>query len=391
MHSLLKKVLWKKASRWQLVGASAGVCIGLFLLLLAIQFYTDMQVLLKGAKSDNILVINKKLSVLNTLGASSSLSTEEIEEVKSQPFVKSVGVFGSNRFQAALTIPSFNLYTLLFFQTVPNQFLGIKDTSGFRWKEGESVPVVLSSDYMALYNYGFAPSQRLPQLTLSTVQKVAPNLELIISGNGKQTKLKAHLHDLSPNINSILVPDAFMEYANSNFGDQNRPSNQLVLFVDNPYSSELNQFLKEKNYEISRGGLIGGELKSVLDMLIVFVAGIALIILCLSLLVFVLNFQLLVAQARNEIQLLLQIGYTEKSISGILSARLVYLFGIVAAIAFGLLVPVKYFLSQSLATQGYSNLGNFPSPIVWIAGLVFCLLLILVNIKTIQKSISMNS
>jgi hypothetical protein len=145
--------------------------------------------------------------------------------------------------------------------------------------------------------------------------------------------------------------------------------------------------LKEKNYEISRGGLIGGELKSVLDMLIVFVAGIALIILCLSLLVFVLNFQLLVAQARNEIQLLLQIGYTEKSISGILSARLIYLFGIVAAIAFGLLLPVKYFLSQSLATQGYNNLGNFPSPIVWIAGLVFCILLIFVNIKTIQKSI----
>jgi len=385
MFTLLPKVLSQKKSRWQITGASVGVLVGLFLLLLSLQFYLDTNTLMRGAKDNNLLVINKRMSVFNTLGAPSEFSKEEIEALRSKPYIQSVGEFVSNGFQASLSASSLGFYTLLFLQTVPNTYLGV-DTSEFRWKAGDDyVPLILSSDYLSLYNYGFAPSQGLPPFTASTISQLSG--ELKVYGKGKARTLRTSIVGLSPNINSILVPKSFMDYANAEFGEQMQPINQLVLSVDNPYSKDLNDFLATNNYEISRGGLIGGELKTVLDILLLFIAAISVIIIGLSLLVFILNFQLLVAQSSGDIQLLLQIGYTDTSISSTLARSLLRLFAIVALGAFALLIPIKYFVSQSLVAQGYSTLSLFLSPLVWLVGIAFCALFIAVNYRSIRTSV----
>ncbi len=385
MFSLLPKVLLHKKSRWQITGASIGVLVGMFLLLLSLQFYLDMNTLMRGAKDNNLLVINKRMNVFNTLGAPSEFSQEEIAELRQKPYVSSVGEFVSNGFQASLSASSLGFYTLLFLQTVPNTYLGV-DTSEFRWKEGDDyVPLILSSDYLSLYNYGFAPSQGLPPFTSGTIRQISG--ELKVYGKGKAKALRTSIVALSPNINSILVPKSFMDYANREFGEQQQPVNQLVLSVDNPYSKDLNDFLQSKSYEISRGGLIGGELKTVLDILLLFIAAISVIIIGLSLLVFVLNFQLLVAQSSGDIQLLLQIGYTDGSITRTLARSLLRLFAFVATAAFALLLPVKYFVSSSLVAQGYTTLSLFLSPLVLAVGLVFCALFMYINWSSIRRSV----
>jgi len=383
---LLTKILFQHRNRWQVIGANVGVFVGLFLLLFALQFYLDMRVLMQGAKDSNLLIINKELSVLNTMGAPSDFSTEEITEVKKQTFVKSADAFVSNQYRASISIPDFNFYSLLFFQSIPNDYLGIKNAGGFRWREGEEVPIVVSSDYLALYNFGFAPSQNLPQLTPASMRLLA--VDLNVTGKGKTRTYKARLYDLSPNVNSILVPTEFMQAANAEFGEKQQPINQLILSVQNPYDKNLNDFLKEKGYKISRGGLIGGELKSVLDLLILVVLVVALLLIGLSLLVFVLNFQLLVSQAQQEIRLLLQLGYRQSVLVKFLARNLLISFAAVALTVFVLLSPIKYMLGNALINQGYASISLWLDPWVWALGLGFSSLFAWLNWKSISRSVA---
>lgn len=382
---LLKKVLWDNKSKKQILGASIGVLVGLFLLLLSLQFYIDTNILMRGAKDNNLLVINKKMSVFNTLGVNNAFTEDEIADLKAQSFAKTVDAFTSNRFRAALESDKLGFYTLIFMQTVPNEYLGI-NTRNFNWKEGDKVPIVIASDYLSLYNYGFAPSQGLPQFTISTISKLTG--ELTITGKGKTHTFSTYIMDVSPNINSILVPKEFMDYANKHFGDKaDQGITQLLLSTDNPYSTAITEYFESKGYEISRGGLIGGELKTVLDIVILFLAILSVIIIALSLLVFILNFQLIVAQSKIDIQYLIQIGYDIKSITKVLANTLIALFVIVLILAFIILLPIKYFISQALIEQGYGQISTIIHPYVLIVGIVFATLFIIINWRSIFNNV----
>lgn len=380
---MLNKVLWKNKSRWQTIGASIGIFIGLFLLLFALQVYLDVQLLTKGAKDNNFLVINKIFE--KNYGKPLEFSQEEFNEISQQPFFNQVDAFESNEFKVSLESQAMGFRTLLFFQALPQEFLGV-DTTLFQWNKGDKIPIVLSSDYLALYNFGFAPSQGLPKFSASSIGLV--DFKITIVGKGKVESFSGYVCGFTPNVNSILVPKSFMKYANENYGEATeiKLPTQLIASTDNPYSVALENFLIEKNYEISRGGLIGGELKSTLYMLVFLIVIISLTIIGLALLVFILNFQVLVAQASHDIQLLIQLGYYDKQIAGVLARNLLRLFGIVVVAVFVVLIPLKYMLSQKIAEQGY-NLNYSLHPIVWVVGLLFCILFVWLNITSIRKNV----
>ncbi len=90
MKQLLNKLLWNGRNNWQIFGAAVGTFIGLLLLLQAVQFYTDLQNLMNGTSNNHdngYLMINKKVSLLNTIGGASTFSEAEINALKSQDFV----------------------------------------------------------------------------------------------------------------------------------------------------------------------------------------------------------------------------------------------------------------------------------------------------------------
>ncbi|BDS09805.1 FtsX-like permease family protein [Aureispira anguillae] len=380
---MLNKVLWKNKSRWQTTGASIGIFIGLFLLLFALQVYLDVQILTKGAKDNNFLVINKLFE--KNYGKPLTFSQEEFNEIRQQPFFNQVDAFESNDYKVSLSSQTMGFRTLLFFQALPQEFLDV-DSVLFQWKPGDKIPIVLSSDYLALYNFGFAPSQGLPKFSANTISLV--DFKIAVSGNGQQEIFDGYVCGFTPNVNSILVPKSFMRYANQKFGESSKTKlpTQLIASTDNPYSVGLEKFLAEKNYEISRGGLIGGELKTTLFMLVFLLVAIGLTIVGLAMLVFILNFQVLIAQASQDIQLLIQLGYKDQQIAKILAKNLLKLFGIVVVAVFALLVPIKYLLSSLITEQGY-HLSFSLHPIVWFVGLLFCILFIWINISSIRKNV----
>lgn len=379
----LDKLLWRKGGRWQRMGASAGVFIGLFLLLLAVQVFLDMRLLLEGARDANVLVINK--DPRKHAGKSKEFSPEEVEKARQQSFFSDLSVFKSNQYTVSLEVSQIGFYAQTFFQSIPNRFLDV-DTAQFTWKEGDrELPIILSSDYLALYNFAFAPSQGLPTFTPETIGLL--ELDVTVAGKGNVMKLKGFIYDVSRNINSILVPPAFMEYANRAFGDRDKQPSQLIASTNNPYNRSLNDFLEKEGYELSRGGLIGGELKSAMQLLLLLVVVIGLIILGLSSLVFILNFQLLIAQATEDIRWLIQLGYPDGVLTRFLAKRLLFLLAIAFVLACLSIVPIKYTLSAALIEQGYDRISVLVSLPVWLLAAGLCAVLMFVNWRSIQKNV----
>ena len=384
---ILNQLLWSGKNKWQIIGAAVGAFIGLFLWLSALQLYFDLQRLIKGDSStEQFVLINKKINLFNTLGVRSTFTDEEIDNLKNQKFIEEVGVFISNQFKVSASSQMLGFYTELFFESVPDEFIDVSN-SHWHWSLGDNeIPVILSRDYLALYNFGFAPSQGLPQFTPNTISKISLNVN--ISGNGLRKTLQGRIIGFSDRINSILVPQSFMTWANENFGEtQNPQSSRVILRTNNPYSSELSDFLEQNKYEVSSGRLIGGQLTTLLQNIISMVAAIGIIIVLLSVLIFILNFQLIISQSKEDIRLLLQLGYKTKQISEVLTRNLAYLFlGVLVSTFIGLFLSRLWFVSW-FGNQGFSVKSGLHI-VVYIAILIFSALFVVLNVQNIRKNVS---
>jgi hypothetical protein len=382
---LLDELLWQSNNKWQIRGASLGVFIGLFLLLLAAQLYFDLQSLMGDSGSrDRYVIINKEVNFFNTLGASASFTAEEVDTLKQQPFVRSVGLFTSNQFKVSASSKTLGFYTDLFFESVPDEYLDFQ-RSGWKWEEGDTrLPIILSRDYLALYNFGFAPSQGLPQFTPGTIQKVS--MEITIKGPNRRQSFNGRIAGFSDRFNSILVPQEFMDWANEKFGTgEDRPS-RLILEVDNPLSRELNEFLEDHNYELSSGRLIGGQFATLVSLVIALLGFIGLTIVLLAFLIFFLNFQLLIARAKEKISLLLQIGYKHQQIYKLLERRLLAQFIGILGLVIVFFLVARQFQTRWLSDQGF-ELSNWPHWGVVLLGVLFSGLFISMNFRSIRRSV----
>jgi hypothetical protein len=383
----LTKILWKNANKWQLAGAMIGVFLGFALLMSAIQFYFDVQQLLHGGTGDGnqFVQINKKVNIFNTLGAKSVFSAAEIQQIEAQPFVQKAGAFEANQFEAGAYSDMLGFYTELFFESVPPTFLDV-DEPAFRWSEGQKeLPILMSKEYLALYNFGFAPGRGLPQLTPSTIERFS--LDVKISGNGQTATFKGKVVGFSDRINSILIPNEFMAWANGQFANGDAAASKLILQVDNPMSREFQSFLKEKGYEVSAGKLIGGQFGVLFNIVMAVIATFGTMILLLAILVFSLNFQVLIARASKEIGLLLQIGYPSKTISHLLDKKFSALFLATVAMVFVLVFSLRTWMVQYFENQGF-NLSKGLNLWVWLAGLFLTALLLFFHIASTRRSIS---
>jgi len=384
--NLLPKILWQQNSKWQIIAASVGAFIGLLLLLLAVQLQRDIQNLISGSQGgdEQYVLINKKVSLLNTLGLKASFSKKEMEAINEESYILSVGQFTANRFKVSASSRSLGFYTELFFEAVPDEFLDIDDD--FDWEEGqEELPIIMSRDYLALYNFGFAPSQGLPQFTPSTIQRVT--LDITLQGNNKREVFQGRLAGFSDRINSILVPQSFMDWANAKFGSgKAKDISRLILATDNPYSQDLQNYLEDNGYEVSSGKLIGGQLAALLKSVIAVIGFIGFVIVLLSLLVFLLNFQLIISQANRDIQLLLQLGYPPKQISGLLIKRVLMLFGGILLVSIIALFIARYFMVGWFEAQGF-YLPKGINPIVFLVALIVAGLFTFVNVTSIRKRV----
>jgi hypothetical protein len=305
------------SSRWF---SYTGLCIGVLLLLCSIQMYVNLQQLLRknSTHKNGYDFISIRKAVTNETMGSPSLnmfSNEETEELRHQPFIDGAAPLMANNFRLQLSAGRLiEFQTDFFIEAIDNEFIDTVPPS-FTWQEGQStIPLIVSSDFLEIYNV-FAPGYELPQVSEATIS----SLSLTITCFDRQQQeilFNGKIVALSDRINSILVPKKFLDWSNSNFSTKPvTKASRIYLKTKDANNPELLQFLEKKNYRMNKDKTRFGRVKQILQGVVTGLGIFGLMVVVLSLMLFSFYLQLLIARSKDNLRLLLTIGYSPSWLS----------------------------------------------------------------------------
>lgn len=390
---LIWKLLRKHISLIQFAGFSVANLLGMFIVLLGVQFYHDVSPVFTeedGFLKPEYLIVSKSISSVQGLSgeSASTFSTQEIEDLKQQKFTKSVGSFTSSQYRVGCSMGIdgvANFGTDMFFESVPDRFV---DTQSDKWKwDGERVPIILPKSYLAIYNFGFAQSHSLPKLNEGIIGMI--DMTVIMRGNGKEDRIKGHVIGFSSRLNTILVPSDFIAWSNREFApDADDSPTRLILEVYNPTDDAIVMYLKQRGWEIEDDKLDAGKTMYFLKVVTALVMGIGLLISILSFYILMLSIYLLVQKNTEKLQNLLLIGYSPASVSLPYQLLTIGMNAMVFGIALILLTVIRRYYMEMLWVM-FPNIQNSGlTSALGVGGVIFCVVSIL-NVIIIRRKINL--
>lgn len=389
---MLRKLLLNSKGRSRLWAALSALCIGTTLLLLSVMIWWNFQQLLSG-KNDNdslgstFLTVSKRVTDENMGKPNLTVFTEtEIDALRNAPEVQDVGVLTSNRFPVYATLNARVAFsTDMFLEAVPDRFIDQKPQDWFWQPSSSQVPLIVSSEFLNLYNYGFALSQGLPQLSESSIKSLAFDLK---AGAGDvQNMYTAHVVGFSDRISSVLVPQSFIDYGNKVYGRGavSVPS-RLIVKAKDPSDKAFVQFLQQRDYVTNTEQLRWSKLRAVVDVVSGATGILAILLMGVGTLVFILFIELTIARAQHSITLLLQIGYSPRYITRFMVKRFLPLI-VATAIVSVILAGVAQAISAVQVKDMGLELSSYPGWPVWVALLISTLILFALVSNSINRAI----
>ncbi|MFV0467733.1 MAG: ABC transporter permease [Dysgonomonas sp.] len=390
---LIWKLLKENISKPQLAGFFFANLIGMTILLLSFQFYFDINPIF--SQKDNLFkkdyfIITKKLGLLSSLtSAKSTFNKDEIAEISQTGFVKDIGAFIPSQFSVRAGISSSNagmgFNTDMFFESVPVQFI---DVNTEEWKfspSDNSVPIILPKNYLDLYNFGFAESKSMPKLTENLIKMI--NFDITIQGNGQMKQLKGKVVGLSTRINTILVPEPFMQWANESYGNHaNAEPSRLIVEVKDVTDPQINTFFKDRGYDLDQGNTAASRISIFLKIIVSIVAVVGLIICLLSFFILVLSIYLLLEKNMQKLINLRLLGYAKNVV---IKPYILLSLGInLATFLLSLiLVMVIEFQYSKVVERVFSNYESTGFLYTGLIGLAIFLLLGFLNVFIIRRKV----
>jgi hypothetical protein len=391
----LLKLLTQNISIIQLTGYALAALTGISILLAGFCFSKDIHPLFSSDARlfrKELMVINKKVSALAAFGVGNTFFTsQEIKEIEEQSFVRSVAGFTSSRFQLRAYFSSNSyapgLASDLFFESVPDEWLD-KSNPQWKWNEGSRlIPVIIPQDYLNLYNFGFAGSKGLPQISEGIIQQLV--FQLVVSGNGQEEVFDGQIVDFSNDLNTILVPESFMQWANNRFASPKDAGqiSRLILEVKNPADPLIPAFFSSKtDYVINDNKGEQGKLSYFLSLLIVAVMATGGLIMLPSIGLMFLSINLLVYKNQQTLGDLVLTGYRRATLSSPYCVLVLVLNLLVGAAGLGIVGCVRHLYIPKLEMLGLNNLtSGFQSTVFFT--LFFIILLTLLDILWIRRKI----
>ena len=305
----------------QFAGFAFANLFGMLIVLFGFQFYQDVLPVFTQQDSfmkADYLIMSKKIGMGNTIsGRTNTFSGSEIDDVSSQKFVKKVGKFTSTEYKvdASMGVNGVNvLNSELFFESVPDGFVDVP-LKDWKYEPGsKEVPIILPRTYINMYNFGFAQSHSLPKISDGLVGMI--DFEIFIQAGGKKEQFKGKVIGFSSRLNTILVPQAFMDWSNHEFApeDHSDPT-RLIVEVGNPADENISQYLDENGYEVETDKLDAEKTTYFLRMMVTMVMVVGLVISILSFYILMLSIYLLVQKNSSKLENLLLIGYSPANVS----------------------------------------------------------------------------
>ncbi len=388
---MLWKLLRHHISIPQFAGFFLANLIGMVIILLGVQFYTDVQAIYNGEdtfmKAD-YLIINKKVGTVSMFtGSSVAFDSEEQQDLRQQPFVKDVGLFTPSAFhvRAAFQMQGLaNMTTDMFFESVPDRFVDVA-SSRWHYTEGDSnLPIILPKNYLDLYNFGYASSRGMPKFSEGIVGAIT--LGITVSGGGNVQHFDGHIVGFSSRLNTILVPESFMLWANKRFADHPIEPTRLVVKVDNPTDERITQYLNDNGYETDAAKLDASKTSFLLRIITAIVTSIGLVISILAVYILMLSIYLLVEKNSTKLENLLIIGYSPWRVSLPYQSLTIVLNIFVLLLSFGALLIVRNVYLSMLA--GFFPQFDSPSllPSLCVGVLIFIIVSV-INIIVVRNKV----
>lgn len=392
-NKLLRKLLLRnKKGSGRLWASLISLCIGTTLLLLSVMIWWNFQQLLNGREQNDslgstFLTVSKKVTQSMMGNLQSSLFTpQEIDALKAAPQVQDVGQLTANRFPVyAVLNARVGFSTDMFLEAVPDRFIDEKPEDWYWQPSSTRVPIIISAQFLDLYNYGFAPSQGLPQLSESSIKSLA--FELKVGPRGDQDVYMAQVVGFSDRITSVLVPQSFIDYGNKLYtGQTTTPPSRLIVKAKDPSDKAFGEYLEANGYGTNGEQLRWNKVRVIVEIVTAAVGLLAILLLGIGTLVFVLFIELTISRAQASLTLLIQLGYGPRYLSIFMMRRFFPLLIFTLIVSMGLATVAQYFSADFIKTQNLvvSTLPGWP---VWAAlGVSAFVLLVLVS-RSIIKAI----
>jgi len=317
--NLVWKLLRQHISIAQFAGFFFANLAGMLIVLLGYQFYRDVLPVFTqqdSFMSSDFVIMNKKIG--STLSSSShAFSKAEQEEILSQPFCRKAGAFTTTEYHvdASMGVSGQKILSSeLFFESVPDGFIDVPLTD-WKYTPGDKVvPVIIPRTYINMYNFGFAQSRSLPKISEGLAGMI--DLSISVRGNGHNDVFRGKVIGFSGRLNSILVPQTFMDWSNEYYapGQKSDPT-RLLIEAGNPADNAMMQFADDKGYEIENDKLNAEKTTYFLRLVISLVMAIGLVISVLSFYILMLSIYLLVQKNSSKLENLLLIGYSPSQVA----------------------------------------------------------------------------
>lgn len=316
------RLLRRNLSKIQIAGFILSNFIGLAIIISGIQFYADIRPIVRNDESfinQDYIIVNKKVTASHMLGTEDpGFTSQEIEDMEAQPWLRRAGIFQSADYEvrANLSQGDRGMQTGMFLESIPDSFIDV-EASSWHFSPGDGeVPVIISKDYLTLYNFGFASAAGLPKLSEGMLSAIPLTLSLASRSGTERETVNARIVGFSSRLNTILVPESFMEWSNSRLGSSPEGAllpSRLILEVRSPGDVAIARYLEDNGLERA-GDDRGSQAAYFLKLVSGVVIAIGGLITLLSLFILLLSVALLMQKNRAKLHLLIMLGYPLRAV-----------------------------------------------------------------------------
>lgn len=356
----------------------AGLFIAFILVLSCLQLYENANRLFGSKSSDSNywLTFSKKITPDN-IGRKELLGFNEndISKIKTWTEVKAIYPFSANEFKASANGGDFiPFYTDLYFEGLDLKAIDSDLTDEEFQVKGDEIPIIISREYLNLYNYGFALNQGLPQISEDFAKKIEININITVNKQNKTYKGK--MVGLSDRIHSVLIPKKFLDSLNiaekPQLATQPKIYNRVLVQVKDSGDEGLVSKMKENGYESNQESLRSAKIKSKLFLVlkIIAVLGVFIFALCLYIIVSFIKIQFL--EKQEEVSIKNSLGYSPKKMVSDISKRFSINLMFVLILSLGLIAAGQYFIAQSDVSNGLLSL--YINPFLWVVIIIIPIL-----------------
>ena len=390
LNVLLKKLVRTASGRTRFVMAIMGMSVALLLILLAVQLQVNYNDLLNSKTNQdstaNFLVLNKVLN--NQTYGTTLLNQEEISKLKRQPFIDDVGILTPSRFKAAVASYSdrFPFSTDIAFESVPASFIDV-NSKDWVWNEQRNfIPMIAPNMFLDFYNFQFSFSQNLPQLTQDIVKMIV--FKVTINTDNGPVYFNGRIVGFSDRITSLLVPQEFMDWANTKYSNnQHAKPSRVIIRTKDPGNPLLVKYLHQNGLTTDADKTRFSKYRQIVNVVVNVSWITGLVMLLFALLIFTLFIQLTIASCKDEIQLLITLGAAPKQLQGFLMQQFFPTNIVIIIISLIFISILQYVAYLFLAAQNI-YISHFIAYDTLFTAAIILLVLWAVNRLTIGKYIT---